>query len=67
MSQIKSTAPEQRGLSDRQAGALLGISWRSVRRLSESDPNFPQPFKLGRCTRWDREALERYIALLQQG
>ena len=49
-------------LTDREVGVMLGISWRTVRRLVETDPIFPRPLKLGRCVRWDRQRLDEYLA-----
>lgn len=62
MSDIAVTAPSKRGLTDREAGQMLGVSWRTVRRLAETDPTFPKPFRMGRCVRWDKSALERYLS-----
>ncbi|MFM7150791.1 MAG: helix-turn-helix transcriptional regulator [Gemmataceae bacterium] len=49
-------------LTDREVGVMLGISWRTVRRLVETDPIFPRPLKLGRCVRWDLKRLDEYLA-----
>ena len=48
-------------LSDRQAARLCGISRSQLHNLRASG-KFPQPVKLGRCTRWNRRELEAWLA-----
>jgi len=46
-----------------QAGALMGVSERTVKRMVKMDPDFPRPRKLGpRSSRLLRPELEEYIA-----
>jgi len=41
--------------------ALLGISDRHIRRLVDSG-RCPAPLRLGKCLRWNRMAVESWIA-----
>jgi predicted DNA-binding transcriptional regulator AlpA len=63
---IAKSSISQRMLTDKQVGEFLGISWRTVRRLSQRDPAFPRPVKFGNSTRWDRVAIENYLLRVQQ-
>ena len=49
-------------LNAEAAAALLDISRRHFQQLDRSGRLGPQPVKLGRCTRWSRNALERWAA-----
>jgi excisionase family DNA binding protein len=59
----KQTADKPLGawLTKEQVARLLNISVRSVYRLS-SDGTLPKPRKMGRSTRWRREAIEQWRA-----
>ena len=48
-------------LNVRQVSALLQISPRSVRRLSDAG-RMPRPKRLGAIVRWDRREIETWIA-----
>lgn len=48
-------------LDSRAVALLCGLSPRSIYRLSGSD-KMPRPLKLGSSTRWDRKAIEDWIA-----
>jgi predicted DNA-binding transcriptional regulator AlpA len=44
-----------------EVAKLLGISRQRVDQLSNSDPDFPEPFaELGRGRVWTREAVEKW-------
>jgi len=59
MSEQTTTAPR---LLDAQAAAdLAGVSRRTWARLVDAG-KAPRPVRLGRCVRWDRETLDRWIA-----
>lgn len=48
-------------LTVNQAAAMTGLSVRTVWRRVD-DRTFPQPVRLGNCTRWSRARLEQWIA-----
>lgn len=56
----------QRMLTDKQVGEFLGVSWRTVRRMSQRDAEFPKAVKFGKSIRWDRVAIENYLLRVQQ-
>lgn len=51
---------EPLALTVEQVAQLLGISVRSVWRLSSAG-DFPSPVSIGRSKRWARQAIEAYI------
>jgi len=56
------TAKEPARLLDvGRVAALLGVSSRQVYRLADGG-RMPRPLKLGGAVRWDREAIESWIA-----
>jgi excisionase family DNA binding protein len=58
----KSTTAEPARLLDVEAvAALLGVSSRHVYRLADGG-RMPRPLKLGGARRWDRQAVEQWIA-----
>jgi predicted DNA-binding transcriptional regulator AlpA len=48
-------------VSDREAAALLGISRAHFHRLRAAGKFGPEALKLGRCRRWDRDAIVRWV------
>lgn len=48
-------------LNASEVAALLGVSSRSVYRLSDAG-KMPRPLKIGGSVRWDRRPVERWIA-----
>lgn len=48
-------------LNASEVSALLGVSSRSVYRLSDAG-KMPRPLKVGGSVRWDRQTVERWIA-----
>lgn len=48
-------------LDVKAVAALLGVSCRTVRRLSDSG-RMPRPLRLGGCIRWSRSDVEAWIA-----
>jgi predicted DNA-binding transcriptional regulator AlpA len=50
-------------ISDRQAAALLGISRAHFHRLRAAGKVGPEPIPLGRCRRWERDALVRWVSI----
>jgi predicted DNA-binding transcriptional regulator AlpA len=57
------SAPEPLLLSDREAAALLGISRAHFHRLRVTGKVGPEPIPLGRCRRWERDALVRWVSI----
>jgi len=55
--------PEPLLLSDREAAALLGISRAHFHRLRAAGKLGPEPIPLGRCRRWERDALVRWVSI----
>ena len=53
--------PDKKLLSIKQLAALLGVAERTVSRLVDRR-QAPTPVRLGRCVRWEREAIEQWIA-----
>lgn len=53
--------PEPALLSVQAVAALLGVSTRHVYRLSDSG-KIPRPVKLGATVRWNRAAIDEWIA-----
>jgi prophage regulatory protein len=52
---------ERRLLDVRQVAELLGVSSRQVYRLTDGGA-LPRPLRLGGSVRWDRDAIDRWIA-----
>jgi excisionase family DNA binding protein len=48
-------------MTDLEAAQMLGVSMRHLRRML-SRGEFPEPIRLGRCTRWSRKQIEDWIA-----
>jgi predicted DNA-binding transcriptional regulator AlpA len=48
-------------LDSRAVAFLCGLSSRTIYRLSDAG-KMPRPMKLGSSTRWDRKAIEDWIA-----
>ena len=61
MSNEQQRNPEKKLLSIKQVAALLGVAERTVSRLVDRR-QAPTPVRLGRCVRWEREAIEQWIA-----
>ncbi|MFN7878064.1 MAG: helix-turn-helix transcriptional regulator [Pirellula sp.] len=56
------TAPELPRLLDvEQVAGMLGVSSRQVYRLADGG-RMPRPLKIGGSVRWDRQAVEKWIA-----
>jgi predicted DNA-binding transcriptional regulator AlpA len=57
------TAPAviPRLMTDQGVATYLGCSVRTVWRLLEKDPDFPQPIKIGGSTRWDPVEIDCYV------
>jgi excisionase family DNA binding protein len=51
----------RRLIDAREAGRLLGCSWRTVLRLADAG-RIPTGFKLGALRRWDAAELDAFIA-----
>lgn len=47
--------------SAKQAWEWLNISRASFYRLLAQDPSFPRPHRLGRTTRWNPQAVARWL------
>lgn len=61
MSHIESiSAAPRRLVSAKEAGAILGCSWRTVLRLADAG-KIPVGFKLGSLRRWDAADLDEFI------
>lgn len=59
---LATTSPVARRLvTAKEAGSILGCSWRTVYRLSDSG-KIPFGVKLGTLRRWDAAELESFIA-----
>jgi excisionase family DNA binding protein len=59
---LTETASTPRRLIDaREAGRLLGCSWRTIYRLSDAG-KIPAGLKLGALRRWDAAELDAFIA-----
>ena len=46
------TDRDEQMLTDRDVAQLLQVSRKTVHRLTEEDPDFPRPVKVGRQDRW---------------
>jgi len=57
----ESRVPARRLIDAKQAGALLGCSWRTVYRLADAG-KIPAGLKLGALRRWDASDLDAFIA-----
>jgi len=68
MSTRKDRTPPAALLLDVHAVAiLLACSWRTVFKLAQTDRRFPPSVRLGgRCRRWLRSEVERYVADLER-
>lgn len=55
------TLLEKRLLGVDDVAAMLGVSSRHVYRLADGG-RMPRPVKLGGAVRWDRKAIETWIA-----
>ncbi|MBK8456421.1 MAG: hypothetical protein IPL47_04310 [Phyllobacteriaceae bacterium] len=55
----ESTRP--RLMTARDVGAYLKLSGSTVWRRAKNDRGFPQPFRVGGSTRWDRQQVDRYL------
>lgn len=59
---MKTNTTEPKRLLDAEAlAAMLGVSTRHIYRLSDGG-RMPKPLKLGGARRWDRTAIESWIA-----
>jgi predicted DNA-binding transcriptional regulator AlpA len=57
-----STKQEVLVIDGRKVSAMLGISMSTLRRLTETDSDFPAPFSMNGFTRhWLKGAVERYV------
>lgn len=60
-------------LTDKQVAEMLSCSRAYVWSLSKRDETFPKPINLGmgtvraKGTRWDKEAVEKWVTDKQQG
>lgn len=55
------TTQDRRLLAVDDVAAMLGVSGRHVYRLADGG-RMPRPVKLGGAVRWDRQAIESWIA-----
>jgi prophage regulatory protein len=58
---MQAVREQSRMLTVQQVAKLLGISSRSVYRLSDAG-RMPRPLRLGGSVRWDRTVIESWIA-----
>lgn len=61
MSAIDQEKPARRLIDAKQAGSMLGCSWRTVLRHADRGL-IPLGYKLGALRRWDAAELEKFIA-----
>ena len=52
--------PPRRLIDSKQAGRVLGCSWRTVLRLADAG-KIPPGYKLGALRRWDMAEIEAFI------
>jgi excisionase family DNA binding protein len=57
----KRSAVEPAFMDVKEVAALLGCSERHVKRLADAG-EMPEPVKLGRLVRWNRAAVNEWIA-----
>jgi excisionase family DNA binding protein len=61
MTTAQTVEPTRRLIDAREAGRMLGCSWRTVYRLADRGA-IPQGVKLGALRRWDATEIDRHIA-----
>jgi excisionase family DNA binding protein len=61
MASLPSRIPLRRLVDAREAGQILGCSWRTVLRHADSG-RIPSGVKLGALRRWDAAELDAFIA-----
>jgi predicted DNA-binding transcriptional regulator AlpA len=47
-------------LTDSGLAVEFGVSTRTIQRCA-SQPDFPQPVRIGRCRRWEKSEVEAYF------
>jgi excisionase family DNA binding protein len=53
--------PSRRLIDAKEAGRLLGCSWRTIYRLADKGA-IPPGYKIGALRRWDAAEIDKFIA-----